>query len=564
MKIQGLAVLSVLIIVPMAIILNVYSSYQIKTLDLQISYDTKLKNATYDAMKAFQMNMSNSTTSDLANSKMRDIKASITTFYNSLSSNFNMAGYGEDVLKEYVPAIVYTLYDGYYIYSAYNNNLDETDDFYDDASYKDGEMIYGLKPYIYYSCRYIRGSDDFVITYSLDSYITIQGTINGKSVNDSGYLLSAVNNDGTKYKNVQISSEINKEGLKQNVYMQGVTSGGKEVTFNTESGNYTAGSIISFPYLKINGVKYYKKSDGTIFSLLNDEVKYTTEVNGNKITNNENAVKYYKEAAEFKKRVLNDYNLDELKVSNAVDINGNPVTDGVFSNSNEYIFKELENTTGTYIEDKDSKFNRHKMEVIKNSIETNLMAAISNYNKVSTSSVNFSMPKFEEYEWEFITQNVSMITFLQGLNIGGKVYNGNAIVQNTLTEDYVSEDSIYILYGDRYYRPTDSIFKGTVDWNKAIGLLNTDFERRTVVATYKDNVVDLKKNIYYYPKTELASYTSIINVNTDDGASDIIDYIDNYAPYELKKIYYTALGRERYGMYRVTNKLEKVQEDLKN
>ena len=71
MKIQGLAVLSVLIIVPMAIILNVYSSYQIKTLDLQISYDTKLKNATYDAMKAFQMNMSNSTTSDLANSKMQ-------------------------------------------------------------------------------------------------------------------------------------------------------------------------------------------------------------------------------------------------------------------------------------------------------------------------------------------------------------------------------------------------------------------------------------------------------------------------------------------------------------
>ena len=75
----------------MVIILNSYSSNQIKTLDYQLSYDTKLKNATYDAIKAFQLNMSNSSTSDLANSKMRDIKASITTFYNSLASNFNMS-----------------------------------------------------------------------------------------------------------------------------------------------------------------------------------------------------------------------------------------------------------------------------------------------------------------------------------------------------------------------------------------------------------------------------------------------------------------------------------------
>ena len=162
MKIQGLAVIAIVIILPMAIILNTYSASQIKTLDLQISYDSKLQSATYDAIKAFQMNMSNSTTSDLANSKMRDIQASITTFYNSLSSHFDMAGYGEDVLKDYVPAIVYTLYDGYYIYSTYNNTLDvkndvtnpSGDEFYSQASYQNGENIYGLKPYIYYSCRY--------------------------------------------------------------------------------------------------------------------------------------------------------------------------------------------------------------------------------------------------------------------------------------------------------------------------------------------------------------------------------------------------------------------------
>ena len=175
MKLQGLAVIAIIIILPMTIILSSYSQSQIKTLQLQTQYDSKLQNATYDAIKAFQLNMSNSSTSDLANSKMRDIKASVNTFYNSLASHFNMVGYGKDVLQNYVPAIVYTLYDGYYIYSAY-------DKFDENASYKNGESIYGLKPYIYYSCRYKpNDNSDFVITYSLDSYITIQGIIDRKS-----------------------------------------------------------------------------------------------------------------------------------------------------------------------------------------------------------------------------------------------------------------------------------------------------------------------------------------------------------------------------------------------
>lgn len=181
MKLQGLAVIAIIIILPMTIILSSYSQSQIKTLQLQTQYDSKLQNATYDAIKAFQLNMSNSSTSDLANSKMRDIKASVNTFYNSLASHFNMVGYGKDVLQNYVPAIVYTLYDGYYIYSA-DNTLDAEDKFDENASYKNGESIYGLKPYIYYSCRYKpNGNSDFVITYSLDSYITIQGIIDRKS-----------------------------------------------------------------------------------------------------------------------------------------------------------------------------------------------------------------------------------------------------------------------------------------------------------------------------------------------------------------------------------------------
>ena len=52
------------------------------------------------------------------------------------------------------------------------------------------------------------------------------------------------------------------------------------------------------------------------------------------------------------------------------------------------------------------------------------------------------MPKLKESDWDKIMDNVSVISFLQGINIGGKVYNGYSIITNTKNEDVVMEDSI--------------------------------------------------------------------------------------------------------------------------
>ena len=153
MKLEHLLVIFVIIILPISMILTEYVHNQIKTLDLQMSYDEKLTNATYDAIKAFQLNTINNATSDLANSKLRDIEASVNTFFNSIATNFNMAGYNEDILKQYVPAIVYTMYDGYYIYSPFTNTL-TSEDYGAGSTYQNGERVSGLKPYIFYSCRY--------------------------------------------------------------------------------------------------------------------------------------------------------------------------------------------------------------------------------------------------------------------------------------------------------------------------------------------------------------------------------------------------------------------------
>lgn len=331
-----------------------------------------------------------------------------------------------------------------------------------------------------------------------------------------------------------------------------------------------------YAYKKIDGVKYYKDSN-TAFSLINDKLMVQSSVDANSITNNKNGINYYKAAYDFKEKFKSGgifEKLRDLKTSDAVDVNGNSYTgDNNPYSTERYIFRELFNISGKYIEDEDSEFNVHKMEVIKNSIESNLMVAISNYNTVSTSEVNFAMPKLQDYEWEELTKNISMITFLQGLSIGGKVYNGYAIVRNDLTEDFVSENSIYIAYNGKYYRVTDTNLIADGVWNdNATGILNTDFERRTTLVTAKSTSGDgteLSKNIYYYPRYDEGAYSSIINLNNienknineylKDGIDGKYGASNGERYYKLAQIYYTALGRERYGMYRI-NKWENLQQ----
>ena len=156
MKLQHLAIVFVIIILPISMVITSYIQTQIDTISLQTKYDLKLQTATYDAIKSFQLNTINNKYSTISDSKIRDIEAAISTFYNSLGTELGASGYSQEELKEYIPAILYTMYDGYYIYGEYYNDTI-------------GDYQYGLKPYIYYSCRYKRGNDDFIVNYTLDN-----------------------------------------------------------------------------------------------------------------------------------------------------------------------------------------------------------------------------------------------------------------------------------------------------------------------------------------------------------------------------------------------------------
>lgn len=550
MKIQNLAVIFIIIILPISMVLTVYVQNQVKTLELQISYDTKLTNATYDAIKAFQLNTANSDTSDLANSKLRDIEASVNTFYNSISTQFNMAGYNEDILKDYVPALVYTMYDGFYIYSEYTNTILDEDQ---GETYKNGDKIAGLKPYIHYSCRYkttTSGIDiDVVITYSLDNYITVQGTINEKPVYKYGYLLDNI--EGSYNGDVNNPSYISYRGVQiQTEHLEE-----ENITVTDDNTVKTK----DYTYTKINGVKYY--TDGNAannwYSILNGKVldqgeKYKTT--------NDAGLRYYQEAKEFTEWV--DANLSDLRPSDAVDEDGNRKINEITNDEGEKIASAFDTNdrifgrdSTTSIEDPNSNFNQHRLAVIRYVIERNLSIAIANYNNYTGVTTEFRMPELKETEWEKILNNVSLISFMQGLSIGGKIYNGYAIVTNTKTEEVVNTDSIYITTADgQYHRVTDAELLNDAYMSATSitgAYLNTDFERKSITPQ------DLSTQ-YFFPQTESACYSSIVNQTGLNDTDNIYKYIEDIntrgeTSKTLAEKYFTALGRERYSMYKTNN-----------
>ncbi len=117
MKIQNLAVIFAIIILPIVIILSYYIHGEVDTIALQTAYDTKLIDSTHDAMSSFEINTANEDLSSVADSLRSIIEASCNVFMNTLATNLGISNAGNAAVDSYIPAILYTLYDGYYIYS---------------------------------------------------------------------------------------------------------------------------------------------------------------------------------------------------------------------------------------------------------------------------------------------------------------------------------------------------------------------------------------------------------------------------------------------------------------
>lgn len=575
MKIQYLAVIFVVIIMPISLVMSQYIQNQIDTITLQTQYTMALNNATYDSLKAFQINSVNNKYTNISDSKIRDIEASINTFYNSLGTSMDKYTSSREELSIFVPAILFNLYDGYYIYSSYNNvyttvGTDESErvQIVDNHNYQDG-----LRPYIYYSCKYILSSGKIIIVnYTLDNAITVYGDFGSGYETRSGYLINPDYvqnvNEATKtltYNGILIEPEELTEHLL--------------IIEDSETGTISEGD---YHYIIYNNQKvYYDNATGQYFWYANYKKTYLQSerskledyINSNGVGfRSISAYEYYKEAKVFSEWV--NTNLGDIRQRDVIRMDGttNPIgSDTTYlsvNTGNEKIF----DTSGTNDPMLSSSvFNEHRTAIIRKSMETNLTTAIANYNSQSGSTYEFVMPIIDEENWYSVVNNVSVIAFMQGMPIGQKYYNNYSVITNTKNEEVINEQSIYVLTRDsssgnlEYHQPgcktlIDDVNSGSV----TIEGVYTDlsFLRQTVKIT--------EANIqYFYPQARVGAtttgcYDCIVNASVDyDIDSIILGEVTNYQTgdvmydashlEDVRKAYLTGLARERYDLYRTSN-----------
>lgn len=552
MKLQHLAIIFVIIMLPISMVISEYVQTQIDTISLQTQYNSKLQTATYDAIKAFQLNTLNNKYSSVSDSKIRDIEASISTFYNSLGTELGASGYDKESLQQFIPAIVYTMYDGYYIYGKYYND-----------TIKDYQ--YGLRPYIYYSCRYVKDNNDFVVNYTLDNSITIYGKVNGQYVTKSGTLI-----------NPNLVTNITEKSLKYNGILIEPEILSEQLIILNDSGN---AEKAEYEYTVYNNQKIYlDKENNKYFRYVNNQKQYITESDSNKDEKDflekwtyeghlhcNSAIEYYANAYNFSTWVNN--NLSGITQENVVDTEGNKITDFAITTNKEPIF-ELNNKNDPMLDS--STFNQNRISVIRRTIQTTLNSAIANYS--SSANYEFVMPVFTEEDWDKLVNNISVASFMQGIPIGAKYYNNYCIITNNKNKEVVTKDSIYIITDDQNNQNVMDTLnqahraasKDVIDNSKTVigAYRNVDFEAQTVVGN---------DNYTYYPHANDRCYECLVSVAETYSIDDIIsgtiyNYDKNTDTYVkndiatknlekigLRKIYLTALARERQNLYKTND-----------
>lgn len=606
MKIAHLSIIFIIIIIPIMIVFFEYINTQTTIVKTERIYDEKLFDATHDAINAFQLNTINSSMY-APEIRTRFVEASVNVFYTSLVSNFEFSGNLANNMKDYVPAILFTMYDGYYIYSPFKNTLtnvklttdngeQNVDDKYinkdSNGNITDGKTIDGVKPFVSYSCRYSYKDKEYIITYSMDNYIYVDvfDSISGKHISKGGYLITGIekiDDDNYKYDGIIFSKgdkEVLNEKIGSDTYFYTVENGTKYYyKGNNFNGNYSACADNDYIFY----IDEQREEQKQVTSKVNNEDEFKKYYN--KIFNNNSAYLYYKEAFEFTTWLLEsgkrididgDGNLDEgqnLKELEAKDMIGAKLEDKLIKKDNDkYQFesfeftdvgKIFENNDTDHLEYSNSNFNRHRAEVIRAVITTNLSAAIKGYKNYSnTQGIEFIMPKISETDWELLENNICIATFMQGINVKGsdKSYNSYRVIPNNFNKEYVDENDIFILTKENTYTKTnDEILRdgnniqnnrdlGSGTGNGALGfepgLPNINFKVREDKENNAYNPIVYKGKLYLQSYSSLAGSSQINSIEKED----MYRYIRKNASERLKKVYYTALARERYGSFKYT------------
>lgn len=504
MKLQHFAVIFIIIILPISFLLSGYMQLKIEEVNMQTEYNSRISDATYDGIKAFELNTNKENERMSIKEKEKEVGYAIEIFYKTLANKFSSSGYDSNSLKDYTPAILFNLYDGFFIQSKYKN-------------VENNNYEYGLKPYEHYSCRYVKSDDyDFIVNYTLDNYISIYGKVNGEFVRKSGYLIDIRKIDEDSKNKIDNGEQI---------------------------------SSIYYDDLKI------EKEVLTSFQIKNED---------NVILQNENtyestsALKYYIESYKFTKWVIE--NLKDIKPKDAID--GNTLEKVNFSVNNTIENKNIFEINDNNIpENRDSIFYMHKEAVIRKKIEDNLITAIANYNQFSTTNYEFVLPNLKETDWENITSKVCMTSFVQGLSIKGKYYNNYATVVSNTNTEFIDKDDLVFLANDGNYHNLNckELIKQTVNNNNFV---ITAYSKRNLTRQ-KIKIEENGTTYYYYPHivnntkknylncykcianlSEVYKFEQVINGEITDESGNVL--YNKEALNKIRTVYFTSLAREKY------------------
>lgn len=653
MKVDGLAVVLAIILLPIILVVTYYIQLQVDTIAMENQYNTKLLSATYSAMSAFEMNTANEDLSSVADSMRSMILASNNIFFNTLATDLGMSNASKELLQPYVPAVLYTLYDGYYIYaptevpvvsekeneenglkvkSGYNfygelktenpgagerkiqdSEIEGADKaiygdilyeskegasrpytiYRENAKLKEEKDSYILKSYVQYSARYIRGNIDVTIDYTLDNYLNIAGKVDDVFYTKTGYLIdrsvvesAQIDGDSNVLVNWNEYDAKNKIlGLKTEAEATTIPAANyAKVTVKGQPIESKFGEIASVlkgrygveiktmsdaeVYLNKMYEEYYA-GDSSLFDTIND-LEYKIQ--------NSKAVAYYISSKIFSDWVYN--NLGELRYQNIHQIDsveGYEFSSGVeseaknlyylFKDKDILIFDENENP-----EDKKSKFNTHKLEVIKNSIKYNLNLAISVYRNTMNSSYIFSMPVLEDDEWDKILSNISIVSFMQGWDCGLNIYNNYQIVSSTNNELMVTPSEIYYVESDKFndssstYHRIDcpvwnAEWKDSVNNGKFINFKSKEVKYDKVYHNSSNSYIYDHRNVACYTCINTQNYKSFLNTSLTDYYQRMTSkHVDGTGGIgdEKRKAAYIGIAKERQDTYK-TNALSVSQ-----
>ena len=670
-------------------------------------------------MSAFEINTANEDLSTVSDSLRTIIDASTNIFMNTLATNFGMSNASSSYLEPYIPAILYTLYDGYYIsaptrtpivltdsdgnavslgdtgvtYSAstysfkmVHTNLESqvnctecvtTKDnkgkviactaggpagnkhiIYDngngvkdaneystmseqekatfqvkyEALNEEGKKNYGqllylkkgttnqyttnvdeaeleikhvLKTYMPYSARYKSTNFDIVAIYTLDNYLSIEGTINDIYYTKSGYFIPDNSVEISKI-NGAITGIPKLLDYNQNDAKKFIEDGNfVEIKLKKDGTNLSSGN--ADPNLRKSKAQLEERLR-VLNNNYSDALKYIAQLEINPSTdisvingwtdNTGNVYAYTttdkllraKEAKKFLADDMNNiqYQLDEMSAVSYY------VTAQIFSN---WIYKNLvtENTVrerdlieisgqeyklikgklqvshdfesdspvfnivgtdNTYSKlnspieiDKDSTFYSHKLNVIRDSIQYNLNLSMTTYNKMAVATRDYAMPVMQNEEWEKILNNISIVSFMQGYDCGLKTYNNYKIVSSTNNEISILPQEIYYVKKEDFSNENAEYHR--IDcpklWDIDNGTSNQYIAFISKEVKY-DKLYDKTNSLipYQYDHKNLACYECI-----NDGNYVGKKIFDDNTYLNLRKAYYIGVGKARNNLYKM-------------